>query len=166
MSTRLRNNLLATLFVVVVLALLVVLGGCAGEGLKINVETSGEGVNATKSVQVNTDYQVENGFTMERDGDGYKIELGSATTKDAETGVMIELLRMVQGLMAVTVPGFNGGQAAAPALVPPDNADVIYEAGIKEGQRLQSKQFRVDEAGNVWINGRINPPLPLKSGSR
>jgi hypothetical protein len=78
---------------------LVVLCGCAGKGLKIDyVDPSG------KNVTISTDYQVENGFTMERDGEGYKIDLGSATTKDAEMGIIAELLRMMTVFMAAGIP--------------------------------------------------------------
>lgn len=84
-----------------VCALIVVfmLSGCAGKGLEVDyVDTGG------KNVSISTDYQIENGFTMERDGEGYKIELGSATTKDAEMGVVVELLRMMQQMMLMGVP--------------------------------------------------------------
>jgi len=61
-------------------------------------------------------------------------------------------------------------------LSPPNNAEVIYEAGIKQGMRSMNNNIssyevytpnetldvKADEAGNVWINDRINPQLPLK----
>ena len=132
MSKRWFNNFLAVCFLVLFWAALFLLAGCAGEGLKVNVETSGEGANATKSVQVDTDYQVENGFTMERDGDGYKIELGSATTKDAEAGVMVEMLSMFRAMLGVMVPGFNAGQLAAPTVLPGEQ----WRAAVLEGRRM------------------------------
>jgi len=142
MSNRLRNNLLATLFVLVALIAMVFLAGCAGKGLQVEVETSGEGANASKKVTVDTDYQVENGFTMERDGDGYKIDLGSATTKDAEAGVLIEMLGMFRAMLGVLVPGFDGGQGVTPPAPGLQlSEDDIYEAGILEGRRIQTEAF-------------------------
>lgn len=103
MSKLTRNNFIAVLFVILVWGLMIggVIGstGCAGKGLQVEY-TDGEG----KVVTVDTDYQVENGFTMERDGDGYKIDLGSATTKDAEMGFMVEMMRMVMAIYAGQAP--------------------------------------------------------------
>jgi len=80
------------------------LTGCGGKGLKIEVETSGIGDGAEKHVTLSTDYQIENGFTMKRNiktGE-YDIELGSATTKDAEMGFMVQMMQL---LMSVIAPG-------------------------------------------------------------
>ena len=141
MSKRWFNNFLAVCTVVLIWAAMLVLGGCAGKGLQVEVETSGEGANATKSVTVDTDYQVENGFTMERDGDGYKIDLGSATTKDAEAGVMIEMLGMFRAMLGVMVPGFDGGQAGIPEVQGGAKLEEVFQAGVLEGRRIQTREF-------------------------
>ena len=88
-----------------VMLALMLLTGCAGKGLLLDVKTEGN----NKDVRVSTDYQIENGFKMTRNiqtGE-YEIELGSATTKDAEMGVIVELLRMVQALMGAAPPPGN-----------------------------------------------------------
>lgn len=91
------TNTIAALVVALILVLLVLLSGCAafgGDGLKLNVETP------DKKVTLDVDYQIENGLRLVRTDEGeYDIELGSATTKDAEMGVVIELLRMMQAMM-------------------------------------------------------------------
>ena len=89
-------------FLTMLLMVMVVLFlyGCAGKGLKVEVETP------EKKIHMTTDYQIENGFKMSRNMETgeYEIELGSATTKDAEMGVIVELLRMVQQLMGGAAP--------------------------------------------------------------
>jgi hypothetical protein len=119
MTKQTRNNLIAALVTVLMWGLMLAgtLGssGCAGQGLVVEY-ADGNG----KEVIVDTDYQVENGFTMERDGDGYRIELGSATTKDAELGLVTELVRAMREILAATY----GIPAAAPASSradPPDD---------------------------------------------
>lgn len=68
--------------------------GCAGQGMRLDIETP------EKQISFKTDYQIENGLRLVRTDDGeYDIELGSATTKDAEMGVVVELLRMMQQMM-------------------------------------------------------------------
>ena len=136
MSKRWLNNFIAICVVLLFWMMIFMTAGCAGKGLKVDVQTSGEGANETKSVKLTTDYQIENGFKMERDGDGYKIDLGSATTKDAEVGIMIELLRMVQTLIGMPTVVPNNGL--------PFNSDIgdaAYEAGIKEGRRIQIEEL-------------------------
>ncbi len=97
-STRTRNNLIALALVIAWMASVLLLGGCSllgGQGLRVEYQDQ-----TGKLVTVDTDYQVENGFTMERDGEGYKIELGSATTNTADQAgilaVMAQLLGMIQ----------------------------------------------------------------------
>ena len=103
MNKTTRNNYIAFLLVILFVFLGLALGGCAGKGLKVDY-TDPEG----KQVTINTDYQVEQGFIMERDGDGYRIELGSATTKDGDMSIMVEMLRMMQSMMIMQ------GVASAP----------------------------------------------------
>ncbi len=93
--------------------------GCAGKGLKIEVDTEGPGANQTKHVKIMTDYQIENGFELVRNtitGD-YEISLGSATTKDADSGVWMLMSQMLQMLQGYMVPG--GALATPPAPIPP-----------------------------------------------
>jgi len=119
------TNFCAVCIVILIWMAVLLTMGCAGKGLKVDVQTSGEGANAEKRVQLTTDYQIENGFKMERDGDGYKIDLGSATTKDAEVGLMTEMLSMIRMLL--------GAQQAQPFTA--DIGDAAYEAGVVEGMR-------------------------------
>ena len=84
-------------YLLIVLIAMFVLSGCAGKGLKVEVEIDGN----NKTVNVETDYQIENGFKMTRNtktGE-YDIEFGSATTKDAETGFMIDMFKIMQDMM-------------------------------------------------------------------
>ena len=72
------------------------ISGCAafgGKGFRIEVETEGPGVHQSKSVKMRTDYQIENGLSVKRNAKTgeYEIELGSATTKDADAGVFMLL---------------------------------------------------------------------------
>jgi uncharacterized lipoprotein YehR (DUF1307 family) len=79
----------------IVLVSIIALSGCAGKGLKVDyVDLEG------KDVSISTDYQIENGFKMERNPDGYVIELGSATTKDAEFGLIAAMMQMMMQMMA------------------------------------------------------------------
>jgi len=92
------------------------LSGCAGKGLKLEVHTTGPN-NETKDVKVETDYQVENGFNLKRNtetGD-YEIDLGSATTKDADPGMWMFMNTMLQMMQSVIMPG-------GPIPVPPNPA--------------------------------------------
>jgi hypothetical protein len=88
------KTLVLCLVIIVMTLLAVFLTGCAGQGLKMEV------VTPDKEISLKTDYQIENGFKMTRNTETgeYEIELGSATTKDAEMGVIIEMLRMMQTL--------------------------------------------------------------------
>ena len=72
-------------------AIMLLIGGCtAGKGLRVDyVDQDG------KNVIVSTDYQIENGFTMERNAEGYKIDLGSATTKENEAGLYMLIMQMM-----------------------------------------------------------------------
>lgn len=97
-SNRLRNNLIAIALVIAWMTAVLLLGGCSlfgGQGLRVEYQDQ-----TGKLVKIDTDYQVENGFTMERDGEGYTIELGSATTNTADQAgilaVMAQLLSMIQ----------------------------------------------------------------------
>jgi len=108
------------IFAIAMFIILVLLStGCAGKGLKIEVETEGPGANQTKKVKIETDYQVENGFKLTRNtvtGD-YEIDLGSATTKDADAGVFMLLSQMLEMMRSFMIPG--GAPPAPPASVPP-----------------------------------------------
>jgi hypothetical protein len=100
-TEHLKHFCLRTIAGLIVIGVLVVIlgltSGCAmfgGDGLRLNVETP------EKTVSLDVDYQIENGLKLIRTEAGeYEIELGSATTKDAEMGVVIELLRMMQAMM-------------------------------------------------------------------
>ncbi len=100
-----------TLLIVLLFGLIMMAcGGCAGgKGLRIEVDTEGPEANQTKHVKLETDYQIENGFELRRNiktGD-YEIILGSATTKDADSGVWIlisQMLQMMQGYMIPPAP--------------------------------------------------------------
>ena len=60
-----------------------------------------------KTIAFRTDYQIENGLRLVRTDEGeYDIELGSATTKDAEMGFMVEMMRMMMAMMA-TMGGYQ-----------------------------------------------------------
>ena len=150
MSNRLRNNLLATLFVVVLLVLLVLLAGCAGQGVKLNVETSGTPCG-TKKVQFSTDYQVEQleiGRTIEGGGEdgggsegcggGYTVTLGKGTTKDTEVGLILEMFKMVMSVAGFPVAG--AGAPTTPKAGTPSTQE-LFDAGVQEGRRLQSEIF-------------------------
>jgi len=105
---RLRNNLLATLLVVFYLALMLLLGGCAGEGIRIDLTTP------DKTFTLKTDYQIENGLKIHRNIETgeYDVELGSATTKDTEAGLYMLIAQMMNML------GQAAGLPAQPAPVP------------------------------------------------
>ena len=141
MNRRWLNNFIAVCFVVVFLTLIFLLSGCAGQGVKLNVETENTKCG-TKNVQFSTDYQVEQlaiGRTIEGGGDdegcggGYTVTLGKGTTKDAEYGALVEMMRMFMGAM-----GFNG---STQTLTPPNDADAIFEAGVEKGRRIQTEEF-------------------------
>ena len=100
--------------------LIVLLAGCAGQGVKLEVETENTPCGS-KTVKFSTDYQVEElkiGRTIEGGGTegggsegcggGYTVSLGKGTTKDAELGVIVELLKMLQGMLPVPVPAPDG----------------------------------------------------------
>ena len=85
------------------IVLVVMLTGCAGQGLKLDLQTANSPCGS-KDIQFSTDYQVESleigrtiegGGTDEGCGGGYVIKLGKATTKDAETQLILELIKMV-----------------------------------------------------------------------
>ena len=83
------------------------LAGCAGKGLRVEVATEGPGANQSKSVKILTDYQIENGFFLRRNTETgeYEIELGSATTKDADAGVFMLISQMLEMMRSFMVPG-------------------------------------------------------------
>ena len=152
MTNRLRNNLLACLFVLVALVALVLLAGCAGQGVKLDVETSGTPCG-TKKVQFSTDYQVEQleiGRTIEGGGSdnggsegcggGYTVTLGKGTTKDAEFGIISELVKALLG--AYGIPGLSAGVAGTPVVprTAPDS-QAVFDAGVAEGRRIQTEEF-------------------------
>lgn len=97
-----------------ILVILFTITGCSGQGVKLDVETQNDKCG-TKNVSFSTDYQVEQleiGRTIEGGGEnisgtaegcggGYTVTLGKGTTKDAEIGIIVELLRMLQTM----VPG-------------------------------------------------------------
>jgi len=97
--------------------LLLLTVGCAGQGVKLNVETDSP-TCGTKNVEFSTDYQVEElkiGRTIEGGGTdsegsegcggGYTVTLGKGTTKDAQTGVMVEMMKTIRALMGAVIPG-------------------------------------------------------------
>lgn len=181
------NNFVAVCIVILFCAFLLVTAGCAGKGVRLDVETENSKCG-TKNVKFTTDYQVEqleigrtiegggtDGAGSEGCGGGYTVSLGKGTTKDAEMGLILELVKMVAGMA-----GYSTGGTASPAqisaggtdLIPPVSSDAIFKAGMDEGRREQTRkfngsisgtQFKVDGAGNVWIDGKINPTLPLKN---
>lgn len=93
MNERTRNNYITILLVFLWICIGLAMASCAGKGLQIEY-TDDEG----KEVSILTDYQVENGFFMKRGSDGYEIELGSATTKDADVAVINQMLQMMQSM--------------------------------------------------------------------
>ena len=152
MTNRLRNNLLAVLFVLAALVAMVVLSGCAGQGVKLDVETTNDKCG-TKIIKFSTDYQVEQleiGRTIEGGGTdsggsegcggGYTVSLGKGTTKDAEFGIISELVQALLGVYGM--PRLNAGVAGtpvAPGMVP--SSQEVFEAGILEGRRQQTEAF-------------------------
>ena len=90
----------------------ILISSCAGQGVKLDVETANDKCGM-KKVKFSTDYQVEElviGRTVEGGGEGpaggsegcgggYTVSLGKGTTKDAELGVITELLKMVQAML-------------------------------------------------------------------
>jgi len=108
---RLRNNLLALLLVVLYLAIMLLLGGCAGKGIKLDLTTP------DKTFSLKTDYQIENGLKIHRNMDTgeYDIELGSATTKDTEAGLYMLVAQMMNMLAASAGLQPQPVQAPAPA---------------------------------------------------
>lgn len=99
MSKRWFNNFLAVCTVVLMCVGLLVLGGCGGpKGLLIEVTTDSGG---NKEVMVETDFQIQDGFKLTRNiqtGE-YEVELGSATTKDVDTGVVLQMFQMMQSML-------------------------------------------------------------------
>lgn len=108
-TKRTRNNLLAAAIVLAWLIAVLILGGCAGlmggQGLQLTYQDE-----SGKLVELETDYQIENGFTMERDGEGYKIELGSASTLEPDQAGMFSLMAQLLAMIQ---------QAYIPAPAPP-----------------------------------------------
>lgn len=101
MNTETKDRIVTVLLwlaVIMLLASLPFIGGCAmfgGQGLKLDIETP------EKTIAFKTDYQIENGLRLVRTDEGeYDIELGSATTKDAEISAMVEMMRMMMSMMA------------------------------------------------------------------
>jgi hypothetical protein len=144
------HNFIAVCVVVLFFAVLLVTTGCAGQGVKLDVETSGTPCG-TKVVKFSTDYQVENleiGRTIEGGGEnaqggegcggGYTVSLGKGTTKDAEMGLILEMFKMV---MSVAVPGYAAPQNSVNRNIAIDDSQDIFEAGIEEGRRQQTKEF-------------------------
>lgn len=189
MSKRWLNNFIAVCVVVLYMALLLVTAGCSGQGVKLDVETSNDKCG-TKNVKFSTDYQVkqlEIGRTIEGGGTdgggsegcggGYTVTLGEGTTKDAEMGFMVEMMRMMMGVVGLApqqqamasiikdTATMNTQSASVQSMRMPGSEsyreDNIFKAGMAEGRRQQTKIFNRDGAGNVWIDGRINPKLPL-----
>lgn len=102
------------------------LTACAGKGIEFSLETNNKNCG-TKTVEFATDYQVgglriertiEGGGTEGKDksegcGGGYTISLDEGTTKDAQTDLMMEMLRMLRmvlipGAAVPTVPSDEG----------------------------------------------------------
>lgn len=183
MNRRWFNNFCAVCVVILCMAALLVLAGCAGQGVKLDVETQNDKCG-TKNVSFSTDYQVEqleigrtiegggtDGAGSEGCGGGYTVTLGKGTTKDAQTEFMIEMFRSIMG--ATGLPsGIPQSQIdKTQPLNTPVPMEEVFEMGIEEGRRQQTRkfngaisnaQFKIDGAGNVWIDGKINPSLPLR----
>ena len=113
MNRRWFNNFCAVCIVVLFMAVLLVTAGCAGQGVKLDVETSSP-TCGSKHVTFSTDYQVEQleiGRTIEGGGTGenstegcgggYTVSLGKGTTKDAEMGLILEMFKMVAGMAGI-----------------------------------------------------------------
>jgi len=103
MNKRWFSNFCAVCLVLLLWVLMFLLTGCAGQGMRMEVETENSPCGK-KKVSFSTDYQVEDlqmGRTIEGGGDGegcgggYIITLGKATTKDAETNLIMELVKMI-----------------------------------------------------------------------
>jgi len=92
--------------------MMLVLGGCAGKGIEFRLDIDSD-TCGTKKVVFSTDYQVK-GLSIERTiegggtggnggsegcGGGYTIILDEGTTKDAQTGMMLEMFRMIMTLI-------------------------------------------------------------------
>lgn len=90
--------LLMVAIAVIAIVCLILVTGCAGKGLEVDY-TDPQG----KAVSLSTDYQIENGFKMERDGEGYTIELGSATTHESEA--MNSMMQMMMMMFQMYMPG-------------------------------------------------------------
>ena len=77
-------------------AILIIIPGCAGNGIKLDIKTE------DKEIKFKTDYQVENGLRLVRtEGGEYDIELGSATTKDQDATMwafMLQIMTMMQSM--------------------------------------------------------------------
>ena len=69
-------------------------------------------------------------------GGGYTVTLGKGTTKDAETGLMLEMMRMMMGLM-----GAPTDTAPPIRFQVPSNTDSVYQSGVMEGRRIQTEIF-------------------------
>jgi hypothetical protein len=152
MTRRLNNILAALVIVALACAAMLLLGGCAGKGVQLDVETSNSKCG-TKNVKFSTDYQVEQleiGRTIEGGGEdaggsegcggGYTVKLGKGTTKDAEFGVISELVKALLG--AYGIPGLSAGVAGtpvAPGMAP--SSQEVFNAGIREGRRIQTEEF-------------------------
>jgi hypothetical protein len=152
MTKRMATNLITTMLVALAIALVTVLSGCAGKGVQLDVETSGTPCG-TKIVKFSTDYQVEQleigrtiegggteGSGSEGCGGGYTVSLGKGTTKDAEFGVISELVKALLG--AYGIPGLSAGTAGtpvAPGMAP--SSQEVFNAGIREGRRIQTEEF-------------------------
>ncbi len=118
MSRRWFNNFMAACFVILFLTALVFLSGCSGQGVRLDVETT-DTPCGDKKVTFSTDYQVEE-LEIGREiaggdegggcGGGYTVSLGKGTTKDAEVGMMLEMLRMILTM----VPGLTPPDAPPP----------------------------------------------------
>lgn len=138
MSKRWLNNFCAVCVVILFFVVLLVTAGCGGgKGLKIDVQVDG----TDKKVTLETDYQIENGLKITRNiktGE-YEIVLGSATTKDAETGLLSQVFGMMQMMMYQNM----GIPMPVPQATPVPDADGadLFKAGVEEGMRRQTELF-------------------------
>lgn len=127
MNKRWFRNFCAACVMMLFFAILLVTAGCGGgKGLKIDVQVDG----TDKKVTLETDYQIENGLKITRNittGE-YEIALGSATTKDAEMGFMVEMMRMLMGMVS-------------PSTGTIFSTTNSFEAGVAEGRRIQTQEF-------------------------
>lgn len=133
---------------------LAVLSGCAGQGVKLNVETLNTPCG-DKTVEFSTDYQVKDlkiGRTIEGGGEGsagddegcgggYTVELGEGTTKDAQTELIVMMFDRLMTMAGFPAGGVGNAAVSNARPSQPTNLRDAFEAGIEEGRRIQTQEF-------------------------